>query len=511
VAASPEAQTSRSEPPGKGATPPKKGSGPAKGKGKGATPPPPKKGTAGKGKGAEPRKPDLLPRVPLKKLFWTPISLGAAPEERSPKERSSIWDRIDQDTGRSRFNAEELEALFAEAPPQHSPVPGASGPGELSRRCAERPRAERRRLFEEQRRRQVWFMLALMPEQTALLRAVELTDDAVLPPDRVELLLSNLPTPEEESMLREAAGAAGSQDREAWDEPEAFMLLLMAVPEYELRVRAWAFLNSFECLLDRLGTAEAEVRSAGECLQESPRVERLLGLILEVGNYLNAGTARGRADGFELDTLPKLGKLKAPQSMTLLDFIVTQLERESPGLLRELFEPGAEFEQVHRARRHGMAEAREELQSLVLQAKGFHSRLSGYVGARGTADGDSVLARRAAQVAEALQRLQELGERFERWGERYASLCAWFRIDPQKGLPSDEFFGTWNTFLTDVKRALENLDRQQRAHRAQRRVPSLPPMRRSTLQSPSERAAESEAERPYCRRRALSLGAGQPR
>merc|ERR1712061_249580 len=119
-------------------------------------------------------------------------------------------------------------------------------------------------------------------------------------------------------MVRTAAKETVLNENEVWDVPEEFMLKLVFVPEYALRVRVWNFLNSFESALGRFHVAEAEVRSAGDALENSVRIQKLLALILHVGNYLNGGTPRGRADGFDLDTLTKLGKLKDTQKSSLL-------------------------------------------------------------------------------------------------------------------------------------------------------------------------------------------------
>lgn len=325
-------------------------------------------------------------------------------------------------------------------------------------------------------------MLARMPERSRVLEAITALDSEVLRPEFVELLLANLPSAEEEASLREAASASGTDSSDTWDEPESFMLALLAVPEYKLRVQVWDFLNSFDSVVERLVSSESEVSAAGDCLQHSARLEKLLGLILQVGNYLNGGTPRGRADGFELDTLAKLGKLKASYQSTLLDFLVAQMERESPGLIQELYTAGAESDCVRRARRHAMGDVREEVRSLLKKAEGYLTRLEERKG-----DTDDALARYQGQLAQCIERLQTLGAGCERWSERYASLCAWFHVDPQKGLSSDEFFGIWDTFLADVKRALDTFDRQHRAQRASRRGSSLPPMRRSSLPLPSER------------------------
>jgi len=60
-------------------------------------------------------------------------------------------------------------------------------------------------------------------------------------------------------------------------------------------------------------------------LKSSKEVTNVLGLVLAFGNYMNGGNvARGQADGFELDILPKLKDVKCKDNSTnLLHYLVT--------------------------------------------------------------------------------------------------------------------------------------------------------------------------------------------
>lgn len=60
-------------------------------------------------------------------------------------------------------------------------------------------------------------------------------------------------------------------------------------------------------------------------LKSSKEVTSVLGLVLAFGNYMNGGNvARGQADGFELDILPKLKDVKCKDNSTnLLHYLVT--------------------------------------------------------------------------------------------------------------------------------------------------------------------------------------------
>lgn len=68
------------------------------------------------------------------------------------------------------------------------------------------------------------------------------------------------------------------------------------------------------------------MQSACSQLQTCPGLTQLLTAVLELGNHLNAGTHRGAAAGFRLDTLLKLADVKGVDRKTsLLHFVVRQL------------------------------------------------------------------------------------------------------------------------------------------------------------------------------------------
>ena len=60
-------------------------------------------------------------------------------------------------------------------------------------------------------------------------------------------------------------------------------------------------------------------------LKRSVVVTNILGLVLAFGNYMNGGNiARGQADGFELDILPKLKDVKCKDNSTnLMHYLVS--------------------------------------------------------------------------------------------------------------------------------------------------------------------------------------------
>eukprot|EP00929_Paragymnodinium_shiwhaense_P122290 TRINITY_DN9493_c0_g1_i1.p1 TRINITY_DN9493_c0_g1~~TRINITY_DN9493_c0_g1_i1.p1 ORF type:complete len:3714 (-),score=715.30 TRINITY_DN9493_c0_g1_i1:18-9653(-) len=462
---------------GKGKPPP-----PAKGAGKGPGKPPGKAPTKG-GKGdkplVEPRKPKILPRVALKKLFWTPLTMTTAGASTDTSGRVTVWDKLHMEA--AIFDEEELEDMFSEHHPGNAGTPAARWRVLVvkllkGQDAAKQKQAVKKRLFEENRRRAIWFMLALMPDRQLLPAAILAFDETLLKPDKVELLLQTLPGPDEERLVQ-TAKATKLEENEEWDAPESFVMMLTDIPQYSLRVKMWSFLNSFENAMTRFQQAEAAVSSALMHVRSSAIIEKLLAFILYVGNYLNGGTVRGQADGFDLDTLGKVSKVKATQEGSLLDFIINQMQKTQPDLIASLFRPGGEYESVHEARKCKVSDLLAEINTLSTQADGF-LRLAERAISAGSLEACDQLPQRREKVDTCRERLRDMLGHFERLQERFLELLAWFHMDHKNGLPADEFFATWDTFLNDVKKSMDALQRkkvlERRAEAQLRRANSLP-------------------------------------
>ncbi|CAJ1379557.1 unnamed protein product [Effrenium voratum] len=428
--------------PGKGSPKGQEPNGPAKGKGKGPPPKAPPRATPkalGKGNGPAPRKADIKPQKPMKKLFWHPFVL----DEKLIEACSNVWATIEH-TGPDWFDVEELEHLFSESLTRTGPPPTSHGGSGRRARL-------RVRVFEDSRRRQVCIMLARLPPVESTVKAVHQMDDAILDKDQVELLLSTAPSAEELAMLRAAAREMPEQEAIAWDDAEAFVWKLSEVSAFSTRLHIWSFENAFEERFFIFHSAVTEMKHACHSLRDSQRVRRLLGLVLAVGNHLNAGTARGRADGFLVDVLPQMRALKGQggsgSAPTLLDFLVRQAEKTHPGELANLFSDIGEATLVQKACRHKIVDLSNELTTFCLQGRGL---------ARTASSGDEVLALRAARTEARVEELEQLQQAFTEAEEDYRSMCAWFHEgDGRKPRPPDEFFGHWHAFFQGVKAALE--------------------------------------------------------
>ena len=142
--------------------------------------------------------------------------------------------------------------------------------------------------------------------------------------DDLEKLSKISPTPEEAAKILQFDG-----NPTKLADAESFLYhILKSIPSAFIRLNAMLFRSSYDPdilhLKESLQTLELsckELRTRGIFL-------KLLEAILKAGNRMNAGTARGNAQGFKLSALQKLSYVKSTDGKTtLLHFVVEQVIR----------------------------------------------------------------------------------------------------------------------------------------------------------------------------------------
>lgn len=143
-------------------------------------------------------------------------------------------------------------------------------------------------------------------------------------PETLERLARIAPTKEEQSAILEFDG-----DITKLADAESFLFhLLKSVPTAFTRLNAFLFRANYypemahhsKCL-QTFDSACKELRSRGLFV-------KLLEAILKAGNRMNAGTARGNAQAFNLNALLKLSDVKSIDGKTtLLNFVVEEVVR----------------------------------------------------------------------------------------------------------------------------------------------------------------------------------------
>lgn len=142
--------------------------------------------------------------------------------------------------------------------------------------------------------------------------------------DTLEKLTKICPTEEETSKILQFDG----NTRKLADAESFLYQMLKAVPSAFKRFNAMLFRSSYDPEILNLKENLQTIELGCKELRTSRIFLRLLEAILKAGNRMNAGTARGNAQGFNLSALQKLSYVKSNDGKTtLLHFVVEQVIR----------------------------------------------------------------------------------------------------------------------------------------------------------------------------------------
>lgn len=94
---------------------------------------------------------------------------------------------------------------------------------------------------------------------------------------------------------------------------------------WKSRMRALALTRSFELEYDEINEKIRQVMTVAESLRDSVSLMNVLGLILDIGNYMNDPNKQAR--GFKLSSLARLGMVKDDKNETTLADLVERIVR----------------------------------------------------------------------------------------------------------------------------------------------------------------------------------------
>uniref|UniRef100_A0A0D9VKT6 Formin-like protein n=1 Tax=Leersia perrieri TaxID=77586 RepID=A0A0D9VKT6_9ORYZ len=325
-AARPIASPSLPPPPGKSSPPPPPPSiGPSPppppppgGKRGGPPPPPPKGGASSSRPPAAPGMPTAEQQAKLKPLHWDKVNVAAT-------DHSMVWDKI---TGGS-FNLDEgiIEALFGTAAANRKtksadskdPAGGSSSAG-LGRSNS----PEQIFLLEPRKSHNISIILrSLTVGRDEIIDALRDGHTELSTEVLEKLSRLNISKDEENTLLK----FSGNPDRLA--PAESFLLrLLLDVPSPFARVNALLFKANYAAEVALLKQSLRTLEMASQELRTKGLFFKLLEAVLKAGNRMNAGTARGNAQAFNLTALRKLSDVKSTDgSTTLLHFVIEEVVR----------------------------------------------------------------------------------------------------------------------------------------------------------------------------------------
>jgi len=218
-----------------------------------------------------------------KVLRWGRIVLPQ--EDKKP----SVWDNVVE----IRVDEDEVSSMFAIKKPTKSLAGGAAG-GDKKADVANKPI----RVLADKRFNAISILQKQLPQGDQLKDIIMKFDRDKLQPNAVHQLHNALLTEEEIANIQEVMGPGVILDK-----AEQFGMMLAEIPCISQRLHCWTFMNEFDERVEDIGPSLTIVQKACKELRDSSILRQFLGVVLTLGNILNAGNkSLGRADGFSLET-----------------------------------------------------------------------------------------------------------------------------------------------------------------------------------------------------------------
>ncbi|CAN8235847.1 unnamed protein product [Cochlearia groenlandica] len=244
-------------------------------------------------------------QVKLKPLHWDKVNPDS--------DHSMVWDKIDR--GSFSFDGDLMEALFGyvavgKKSPDHDENAKSSSPSQIF-------------ILDPRKSQNTAIVLkSLCITHEELVESLDEGHDFAA--ETLERLARIAPTKEEQSSI---LGFDGDAVKLA--DAESFLFrLLRSVPTAFIRVDAFLFKANYYPEMDHHAKSLQTLDSACKELRSRGLFVKLLEAILKAGNRMNAGTARGNAQAFNLTALLKLSDVKSVDGKTtLLNFVVEEVVR----------------------------------------------------------------------------------------------------------------------------------------------------------------------------------------
>ncbi|KAK4055124.1 hypothetical protein OIV83_000404 [Microbotryomycetes sp. JL201] len=193
-------------------------------------------------------------------------------------------------------------------------------------------------------------LLRIKMSVTDICEAIMTLQDSALSTDALKILVQFVPTAEE-AHCRYRAPMATVLTRISQAEllrlyqgdvsklsmADQYMNRARQIPRLRERLQCMIFRRRMELDMEELKPELLVLRAACAELQSDDKIRRFLGLVLQVGNALNAGTFRGNSRGFRLADLMKLKETRSvgidPATPTLFHYLAKVMGQTSPDLL----------------------------------------------------------------------------------------------------------------------------------------------------------------------------------
>merc|ERR550534_2793587 len=275
-------------------------------------------------------------------------------------------------------------------------------------------------------------------------------------PEKLRGLMKILPEQDEIEMLKSWEG-----DTKKLGNAEKFILQLISVKNYRLRVECMLLKAEFEANMSFLEPSIEAMLTAGEELMSNPRLQNLLYMVLVAGNFLNSGGYAGNAAGMKISSLTKLSDIRSNKpGMNLLHYVAQQIEATQPDLLTVVDDLAV----LEEASKTSIDVLNGDMNKLDGQIKKISTQM------KNTGTEPDVVSQMEEFLPYASKELECLKNAMEDLIKLQSDLSEFFCED-SKSFKLEECFKSFNQFIGNFKKAANDNDkrREQERNAEQRR------------------------------------------
>lgn len=275
----------------------------------------------------------------------------------------------------------------------------------------------------------------------------------------IQNLVKYLP---EQNVLRELAQLKNEYDDLC--EPEQFGVVMSTVKMLRPRLTSILFKLTFEEHVNNIKPSIIAVTLACEELKKSESFNRLLELILLVGNYMNSGSRNAQSLGFKINFLCKIKDTKsADQKSTLLHFLAEICDEQH----RDILKFPEELEHVESASKVSAQILKSNLVAMEQSILHLERNIKNFPKAE--SHHDKFVEKMMSFTQNAREQYDKLSTMHSNMLKLYESLGEYFIFDPNT-VTIEDFFGDLNTFRTLFLDALKENHKRKEIEEKSRRA-----------------------------------------
>ncbi|XP_011369415.1 protein diaphanous homolog 2 [Pteropus vampyrus] len=389
------------------------------------------------------------PEVSMKRINWSKIE---------PKELSEncFWLKVKEDKFENPDLFAKLSLNFATQIKVQKKAEGS----EEKKTLPTKKRVKELRVLDPKTAQNLSIFLGSyrMPYEDIKNTILEVNED-MLSEALIQNLVKHLP---EQTVLNELAKLKNEYDDLC--EPEQFGVVMSSVKMLKPRLNSILFKLTFEEHINNIKPSIIAVTLACEELKKSESFNRLLELVLLVGNYMNSGSRNAQSLGFKINFLCKIRDTKsADQKTTLLHFLAEICEEK----YRDILKFPEELEHVESASKVSAQILKSNLAAMERQIVHLEGDIKKFPQTGN--EHDKFVEKMTSFTKTARDQYEKLLTMHNNMVKLYESLGEYFIFD-SKTVSIEEFFGDLSNFRTLFLEAVKENNKRQEMEEKTRRA-----------------------------------------